>query len=170
MTRGTLLAMAVVTGFVATAWAQQQAPETRDLLQGILREVIRPVIDAAREQVRANTGIDLLERGYGEDGGYESFPDHASDEVRRELDQLTLEHDRTIAGLEDKLWRKIEKAGTKFAREAAQEDKPEAIEDKRAKFQEKVDTAYAWFQEKIGTENARFDSKRRSILEKTRGS
>ena len=169
MPRATLLAMAVVTGFVAAAGAQQQAPATRDVLEGILRAVISPVIDAAREQVRANTGIDLLERGYGEDAGHEPFPDDASDEVRRELDQLTREHDRRIAGLEDELRRKIENAGTEFAHEVAREDKPEAIDDKRAKFQEKVDTAYAWFQEKIGTENARFDSKRRKILEKTRG-
>ncbi len=155
-------AIALVLGiFGASA---QQPTSSQQLIDGIIQDVIDRTVDAARQEVRRNTGIDPLQRGYDASRNYEPAPADASDETRRELQKLNEEHDRKIAKLEDELQRKLRKAEDEFQREAAKEDKVEKIEEKREKLQEKVDEAYAKFEEKIGEENERFDEKRSNIL------
>ncbi len=163
-----------LTLFAATApmssWAQQPTSTSQDLLEGIIQDVIGRTVEAARQEVIRNTGIDPLQRGYDQRRSYEPAPADASEETRRELRQLNEEHDHKIAKLEEELHRKLDKAEAEFEREAAKEDKPEKIGEKGGKLQEQADEAYAKFEEKIGEENARFDEKRWEILNKERGS
>ena len=158
-------AIALVLG-VSGASAQQPSA-SQELIDGIIQDVIDRTVDAARQEVRRNTGIDPLKRGYDASKKYEPAPADASEETRRELQKLNEEHDRKIAKLEGELQRKLRKAEDEFQREAAKEDKAEKIEEKREKLQEKVDEAYAKFEEKIGEENERFDEKRSNILGKS---
>ena len=160
------LVLAATTGSTS-AWAQQPTSTSQNLLEGIIQDVIGRTIEAAREEVRRNTGIDPLRRGYDPRRSYEPAPADASEETRRELRQLNAEHDRKIAKLEEELHHKLDKAEAEFEREAAKEDKPDKIAEKRDKLQEKVDEAYAKFEEKIGKENERFDEKRSKILSKS---
>ena len=159
------VALAIVVG-MSTVNAQQSS---QNVLEEILRNVVGAATEAAGREIRRNTGIDPLRRGYDPDRSYAPIPGDASEETRRELSQLNEEHDRKIAKLEDELRRKLDKAEAEFRREAGKEDKPEKIREKRAKLQEKVDEAYAKFEEKIGDENERFDEKRDDILSKRRG-
>ena len=158
-------AIAVVLGL---SGASAQPPSSsQELIDGIIQDVINRTVDAARQEVRRNTGIDPLQRGYDRSRKYQPAPTDASEETRRELHQLNGEHDRKIAKLEEELERKLRKAEDEFQREAAKEDKAEKIAEKREKLQEKVDEAYAKFEDKIGEENARFDEKRSKILSKS---
>ena len=159
------LAMAVMLS-VSGASAQQPS-SSQKLIDGIIQDVISRTVDAARQEVRRNTGVDLLKRGYNRSRSYEPAPADASEKTRRELQKLNQEHDRKIAKLEEELRRKLKKVEVEFQREAAKEDKAEKIEEKRDKLQEKVDQAYAKFEEKIGEENERFDEKRSKILSKS---
>ena len=147
----------------------QQLSSSQDLVEGIIEDVINRTVEAAREEVRRNTGIDPLQRGYDPSRSYEPAPSNASEETRRELQKLNEEHDRKIVKLEDELHQKLDKAQAEFEREAAKEDKREKIEEKREKLEQNVDEAYANFEEKIGEENERFDEKRSKILGKERG-
>ncbi len=149
-----------------STWAQQPTSTSQGLLEGIIQDVIGRTVEAARQEVIRNTGIDPLQRGYDQRRSYEPAPADASKETRRELRQLNEEHDRKIAKLEEELHRKLDKAEAKFEREAAKEDKPEKINEKGDKLQEKADEAYAKFEEKIDEENARYDEKRWEILNK----
>ena len=163
-----VVVLAVTTGSMS-AWAQQPTSTSQDLLEGIIQGVIGRTIEAAREEVRRNTGIDPLRQGYDPKRSYEPAPADASKETRRELHQLNAEHDRKIAKLEEELHRKLDKAEAEFEREAGKEDKPEKIAEKRAKLQEKVDEAYAKFEEKIAEANETHDEKRDKIISKERG-
>ncbi len=158
-------AIAVVLG-VSGASAQQPS-SSQELIDGIIQDVINRTVDAARQEVRRNTGIDPLQRGYNRSRSYQPAPTDASEQTRRELQKLNQEHDRKIAKLEEELQRKLRKVEDEFQREAVKEDKAEKIEEKREKLQEKVDEAYAKFEEKIGEENERFDEKRSKILSKS---
>ena len=158
-------AIAMVLG-ISGASAQQPS-SSQELIDGIIQDVINRTVEAARDEVRRNTGIDPLQRGYHPSRSYKPVPAGASKETRRELRKLNEEHDRKIAKLEKELQRKLTKAEDEFQREAAKEDKAEKIEDKRENLQEKVDEAYAKFEEKIGEENERFDEKRSKILSKS---
>ena len=144
----------------------QQSRSSQELIDGIIQDVISRTVDAARREVRRNTGIDPLQRGYHPSRSYQPVPSHASDENRRELHKLNAEHDRKIVKLEKELQRKLIKSEDEFQREAAKEDKAGKIEEKREKLQQKVNEAYAKFEEKIAEENDRFDEKRNKILSK----
>ncbi len=157
-------AIAVVLG-VSGASAQQPS-SSQELIDGIIQDVINRTVDAAHQEVRRNTGIDPLRRGYDPSRSYQPAPTDASGETRRELQKLNEEHDRKIAKLEEELHRKLDKAEAESEREAAKEDKPEKINEKGDKLQEKADEAYAKFEEKIDEENARYDEKRWEILNK----
>jgi hypothetical protein len=139
------------------------------VVDNILRDVIDQAIGKAKEVVRQNTGIDLERRGYELGRKHKPLPSGASEEMRRELDQLENEHDRKIRKLEEELDRKLTKERDEFKREAGKEDKPEKIAEKRAKLEKKVDEAYAKFDEKVDEENRRFDRKREQIIEKSEG-
>ena len=128
------LAIAVVLG-VSGASAQQPS-SWQELIDGIIQDVINRTVDEARQEVRRNTGIDPLQRGYDPSRSYEPAPTNASEETRRELRKLNEEHDRKIAKLEEELQRKLRKAEDEFQREAAKEDKAEKIVEKREKLQE----------------------------------
>ncbi len=163
LTFAVVLVLAAATGSTST-WAQQPTSTSQDLLEGIIQDVIGRTVEAARQEVIRNTGIDPLQRGYDQRRSYEPAPADASEETRRELRQLNAEHDREIAKLEEELHRKLDKSEAEFERDAAKEDKPEKIGEKGDKFQEKVDEAYAKFEGKIDEENARYDEKRWEIL------
>jgi hypothetical protein len=162
-------ALAAIGVIFGPAVQAQPLGSPQELVGEIIADVIDRTIDAAREEVRRNTGIDPLERGYDRSRKYEPIRGDASDEARRELMKLNEEHDRKVVQLEEELQRKLEKERSDFRREAAKEDKSEKIGEKRHKLREKVDAAYATFEEKIAEENARFDEKRSAILGKRRG-
>lgn len=165
-----LLPVIVLAIFVAlggSVTSAQQPSSSQNLIDGIIQDVINRAVEAAREEVRRNTGIDPLRRGYDPARSYDPVPNDASEETRRELQKLNQEHDRRIAKLEEELARKLRKAEDEFQREAAKEDKAAKIEEKREKLQEKVNEAYDKFESKIGEENARFDEKRYEIIAKS---
>ena len=63
-------AFAVVLG---VSGASAQAPSSsQELIDGIIRDVIDRSVDAARQEVRRNTGIDPLQRGYDPSRSYTS--------------------------------------------------------------------------------------------------
>ncbi len=101
----------------------QQSSSSQALIDGIIEDVINRTIEAAQQEVRRNTGIDPLRRGYDPARSYEPAPANASEETRRELRKLNEEHDRKIAKLEEELQRKLRKAEEEFQREAAKDDK-----------------------------------------------
>lgn len=131
-----------------------------DIVQQIIKDVIDGALDAAKETVRKNTGVDF---SGGADRG---IPQGSSEETERELGQLQEEHDRKIAKLEEELRRKLDKAEAEFEREAAKEDEAEKIEEKRGKLQKKADEAYEKFDEKVAEANQNYDEKREKILSK----
>ena len=165
-----LVLLAIIT-LSPQAWASEHGSNSADwVLERIIEDVIWSAAEAAREEVRRNTGIDPLRRGYVRGRSYDPVPSNASDEVRRELRQLNRENDRTMRQLEEELNRKLDKAEDEFRRDAAKEDNPEKIAEKGDKLQEKTDEADAKFDEKIREENERYDEKRWQILSQERGS
>ena len=87
-------AIAVVLG-VSGASAQQPS-SSQGLIDGIIQDVINRTVDAARQEVRRNTGIDPLQRGYDPSRRYEPARTGASEETRRELHKLNEEHDAKL--------------------------------------------------------------------------
>lgn len=170
MKRWNLLSVVVLALLVvfSGSFAYGQKPgSSQELVDGIIQDVIHRTVESARKEVRRNTGIDPLKRGYVRGRNYSPVPNNTSKETRRELRKLNQEHDRKITQLEKELERKLEKAEKEFQREAAKEDKADKIREKRKKLQEKADDAYAKFEENIAEENARFDEKRHEILSKS---
>ena len=163
-----LLVVSGVTGASTSSWSQQSGA-MQDLIDGIIQDVVDRTTNAARETIERNTGVDLSRRGYDPRKTYKPLPSGASDESRRELHRLQVEHDRKLAKLDAERQRKNDKALAEFEREAAKEDKPEKVEKKHEKLQKKVDKAYAKFEEKVAKENERFDEKRAAIISKERG-
>lgn len=147
------------------AVAQEESPGQR-LIDQIIEDIVHRTTDAAREEVRRQTGIDPFERGYDLQDDYRPMPSHAKNENRRELRQLDEEYDRKIAKLEKELQQKLNKAEAEFRREAAKEDKAEKIAEKREKLREKVNKAHDKFEERVREENSRFDRKRSQIIAK----
>jgi len=140
------------------------------IIEGTIVEVVDRTVDKAKDIVRENTGIDLERRGYSRGKEHKPLPKCASDEARRELNQLQDEYNREIPKLEEELDRKLSKAEAEFEREAAKEDKAEKVYEKRGKLEKKVDEAYAKFDEKVAKQNNKFDEKRDKIINKERGS
>lgn len=157
-------------GLLSVLPVHAQQDTVDHLVAEILHEVVGRTTDAARQDVREHTRIDLLERGYERGGEHRSFSPDASGETGRELEQIRREHDREIVMLEDELHRKLERARVEFKREAAREDKPEKVMEKRHKLERKVEAAYTKFNDKIAAVNTRSDDKRDRILSKERGS
>lgn len=147
------------------AWAQESSSGER-LVDQIIQDIIHRTAEAARDEVRHQTGIDPFERGYGHRDDYYPAPSHINDGMRSELQRLDAEHDRKIAKLEEELQRTLNKAEREFRREAGKEDKPGKVREKREKLREKVDKAHNKFEEKVHKENERFDRKREKILSK----
>ena len=56
------LVVAIMTASTS-AWAQQPTSTSQGLLEGILQDVIGRTVEAARQEVIRNTGIDPLQRG-----------------------------------------------------------------------------------------------------------
>ena len=140
------------------------------IIEGAIVDVVDHTVDKAKDIVRENTGIDLTRRGYARGRDHKPLPNCASDEARRELNQLQGEYNREISKLEEELDRKLAKEEAEFKREAAKEDKAEKVYEKRGKLEKKVDEAYANFDEKVTKQNRKFDEKRGSIINKERGS
>ena len=135
LTFAVALVLAAATGST-NAWAQQPTSASQDLLDGIIQDVIGRTIEAARVEVRNNTGIDPLRRGYERRRSYQPAPADTSAETRRELRQLNWEHDRKITKLEEELYRKLDKAEAEFERDAANEYDLGKIAEKQVKFEE----------------------------------
>ncbi len=133
-------------------------------------DVVDHTVNKAKDVIRENTGIDLTRRGYARGRDHKPLPGCASDEARRELNQLQGEYNREIHKLEEELDRKLDKEEAEFKREAAKEDKAEKVYEKRGKMEKKVDEAYAKFDEKVAKQNRKFDEKRDKIINKERGS
>ena len=133
LTFAVALVLAAATGSTS-AWAQQPTSASQDLLDGIIQDVIGRTIEAARVEVRNNTGIDPLRRGYDRRRSYQPAPADTSAETRRELRQLNWEHDRKITKLEEELYRKMDKAEAEFERDAANEYDRGKIAEKQDKF------------------------------------
>jgi hypothetical protein len=161
------MAFAIAMALSISGAAAQQPTSSQDLIEGIIQDVIARTVEAANQEVRRNTGIDLLERGYDSSKNYGSARSGASEETRRELRKLSEKHDRKIAKLEEELQRKLRKAKEEFQREVGKENNVEKIKEKRRKLRKKVDQAYAKFEENIGEENRRFDEERHQILSKS---
>lgn len=158
----------------SAALAAQDAPEYSGTPQQIIDQIVDDVVGRrvreVQDEVRRRTQIDPIDQGYDPDREYRRPSGSVTSESRQELQQLDAEHDRTVRRLEEELERKIEKARDEFEREAASEDKPEKIADKRRKLEEKVDRAYDKFNRKMAKEVSRFDEKRDKILSKNGGS
>ena len=73
--------MAVTPRWVISGWAQEPTSTSQDLLEGIIQNVIGRTIEVAHEEVRRNTGIDLLRRGYAR-RSYDPAPADASEATR----------------------------------------------------------------------------------------
>jgi len=140
------------------------------IIEGAIVDVVDHTVDKAKDVIRENTGIDITRRGYARGRDHKPLPSCASDEARRELNQLQSEYNREISKLEEELDRKLAKEEAEFRREAAKEDKAEKVHEKRGKLEKKVDEAYAKFDEKVAKQNRKFDEKRGSIINKERGS
>ncbi|MCM0611951.1 hypothetical protein KFJ24_05610 [Marinobacter sediminum] len=160
-----MIAIALATGLcLSTAGYAQSTGE--QLVDDIITDVIHQTADAARAEVRRKTGIDPLDRGYGDHDDYRPAPSDLNEESVNELGRLDSEYDRKVTKLEEELERNLNKAEQEFRREAGKEDKPGKIEKKREKLDRKVDKAYRKFEEKLRIENERYDRKRDQILAK----
>ncbi|MBN8240812.1 hypothetical protein JF541_16745 [Marinobacter hydrocarbonoclasticus] len=163
MIKKSMIAIALAAGLsISTAGYAQSAGE--QLVDDIITDVIGQTVDAARAEVRRKTGIDPLDRGYGDRDDYRPAPSDLNEESVDELRRSDSEYDRKVAKLEEELERKLNKAEREFRREAGKEDKPGKIEKKREKLDRKVDKAYQKFEEKLRKENERYDRKRDQIL------
>ncbi|WP_404420830.1 hypothetical protein [Thalassospira australica] len=163
-----LSAVAIAASLVVTAPAPafaQQNPETTAAMAKILGDVIGETIRKAAEDVRANTGIDPLTRGYGDDGNAAPAPANPSDDLRRELATLNAAHDQAITAHLEELHGSLEKAELEFQNTAERADNADAVRDNRDSLQASADTAYEKFTKNIAAENARFDEKRAAILQ-----
>ncbi len=158
-----MIAIALATGLsLSTAGYAQSTGE--QLVDDIITDVVDQTADAARAEVRRKTGIDPLDRGYGDRDDYRPAPSDLNEESVDELRRLDSEYDRKVTKLEEELERNLNKAEQEFRREAGKEDKPGKIEKKREKLDRKVDKAYRKFEEKLRKENERYDGKRDQIL------
>ena len=160
-----LSAMAVAAALVVTAPAfAQQDSQTTAAMAKILGDVIGNTIRKAAEDVRANTGIDPLSRGYGNDANAASAPapTNPSDDLRRELATLNAAHDQAITTHLEELHGELEKAELEFQNFAERADNADEVRDS---LQTRADTAYEKFTRNIAAENARFDEKRAAILQ-----
>jgi|GEM_PF-4627741 len=83
------------TSFVLAEDDQVQ-PRGNALIRDILSDVVDRVKIRAAEVVRKNTGVDINKRGFQSGRDYEPISEQASDETRRELENLRAEHDREI--------------------------------------------------------------------------
>ncbi len=63
LTFSVALVLAAATGSTSP-WAQQPTSTSQDLLEGIIQDVIGRTVEAARQEVIRNTGIDPPQRGY----------------------------------------------------------------------------------------------------------
>ncbi|KZB54108.1 hypothetical protein [Thalassospira xiamenensis] len=165
-----LSAMAVAASLAVAAPAPafaQQDPQTTAAMAKILGDVIGNTIRKAAEDVRANTGIDPLTRGYGDDGNAASAPVPAnpSDDLRRELATLNAAHDQAITTHLEELHGELEKAELEFQNFAERADNANEVRDRRDSLQTRADTAYEKFTRNIAAENARFDEKRAAVLQ-----
>jgi len=165
-----LSAVAIATSLAlsspAPAFAQQN-PETTAAMAKILGDVIGDTIRKAAEDVRANTGIDPLTRGYGNDANAASapVPTNPSDDLRRELATLNAAHDQAITTHLEDLHGELEKAELEFQNAAVRAENADEVRDNRSGLQARADTAYEKFAKNIAVENARFDEKRAAILQ-----
>ncbi|MFC4238364.1 hypothetical protein ACFOY8_24420 [Thalassospira xianhensis] len=163
-----LSAMAIAASLAVTAPAPafaQQNPETTAAMAKILGDVIGNTIRKAAEDVRANTGIDPLSRGYGNDANAPSAPANPSDTLRRELATLNAQHDQAITTHLEELHGELEKAELEFQNAAERAENADEVRDNRSGLQARADTAYEKFAKNIAAENARFDEKRTAILQ-----
>ncbi len=156
------VAASLVVAAPAPAFAQQN-PETTAAMAKILGDVIGNTIRKAAEDVRANTGIDPLDRGYGNDAN--AAPANPSDDLRRELATLNAAHDQAITTHLEELHGELEKAELEFQNAAERAENADEVRDNRSDLQAKADTAYEKFAKNIAAENARFDEKRTAILQ-----
>lgn len=163
-----LSAMAIAASLAVTAPAPafaQQNPETTAAMAKILGDVIGNTIRKAAEDVRANTGIDPLSRGYGNDANAPSAPANPSDTLHRELATLNAQHDQAITTQLEELHGELEKAELEFQNTAERAENADEVRDNRSGLQARADTAYEKFTKNIAAENARFDEKRTAILQ-----
>lgn len=158
------VSLAVATPAPALA---QQDPQSTAAMAKILGDVIGNTIRKAAEDVRANTSIDPLARGYGNDGNAASapVPTNPSDELRRELATLNAAHDQAITTHLEDLHGELEKAELEFQNFAERADNADEVRDRRDSLQTRADSAYEKFTRNIAAENARFDEKRAAILQ-----
>lgn len=161
----TVLAISLTLGLFLPAGSYAQSAGER-LIDDIINDVIVRTAETAREEVRRQTGIDPLDRGYGDGSNYRPAPPDLRDDAVGELRRLDSEYDRKVAKLEDEFQRELNKAEREFRREAGKEDKPEKIREKRKKLDKKVDKAHRKFEDKLRKENDRYDRKREQILSK----
>lgn len=160
-----VVVISLTLGFSLSPGSFAQSAGER-LIEDIVYDVINRTAETAREEVRRKTGIDPLDRGYGDRDNYRPAPSDLRDESIDELRRLDNEYDRKIAKLEGELERDLDKAEHEFRREAGKEDKPEKVREKRRKLETKVDKAHRKFEEKLRKENDRYDRKREQILSK----
>ncbi len=156
------VSLAVATPAPALA---QQDPQSTAAMAKILGDVIGNTIRKAAEDVRANTSIDPLARGYGNDQNAPSVPANPSDALRRELATLNAQHDQAITTHLEDLHGELEKAELEFQNAAERAENADEVRDNRSGLQARADTAYEKFAQNIAAENARFDEKRAAILQ-----
>jgi hypothetical protein len=160
-----MIATALVLGLSLPGLSFAQSAGER-LVDDFINDAIDRTAEAAREEVRRKTGIDPLDRGYGDRDDYRPAPTDLRKESVDELRRLDSEYDRKVVKLEDELEQELNKVEREFRREAGKEDKPEKIQKKREKLDRKVDKAHRKFEEKLRKENDRYDRKRDQILSK----
>ncbi|WP_322001256.1 hypothetical protein [Marinobacter alexandrii] len=161
----TLFGLALLLPITATA--NQHNVSTDQLIERIVQDVVDVQLERAREKVREHTGIDPLRRGFDwerEDYYYPPVSRDIGDERRSELQQLSAEYDRKIAGYERELERELAKARSEFAREAEREERRDKVLEKRRKLERKVDKAYARFQKKVNAANRKYDERRSDLV------
>lgn len=158
------IAASLMVSSPASVFAQQN-PESTAAMAKILGDVIGQTIRKSAEDVRENTGIDPLSRGYGEGGNTAPAPATPSDDLRRELAKLNAAHDQAITEHLEELHGELEKAELEFQNAAERADNADVVRDNRNSLQARADTAYEKFTKNIAAENARFDEKRTAILQ-----
>lgn len=170
ITRYRTLALTTLLGLVlslpSVATADRHDISTDQLIERIVQDVVDYQLERAREKVREHTGIDPLRRGFDwerDDYYYPPVSPDLGDERRSELQRLSSEYDRKIAGYERELERELAKARSEFAREAEREERRDKIQEKRRKLERKVDKAYDRFRKKVHTANRKYDERRNDL-------
>ena len=161
----TLFGFTLSLSTVATA--DHHDISTDQLIERIVQDVVDYQLERARDKVREHTGIDPLRRGFDwerDDYYYPPVSSDLGDERRSELQRLSAEYDRKIAGYERELERELAKARSEFAREAEREERRDKIQEKRRKLERKVDRAYDRFQEKVYAANRKYDERRSDLV------